>query len=448
MSGRKSDQNDCERMTSVRRCRGEGFSPRLTESPGARLQAGRAAAAHSTPAEGHTAVTVTIYHNPRCSKSRATLQLLLGRGIEPRVVEYLETPPDDRELRRILAMLGLRPRQLLRPAEAKAAGLDDPALDDDALIRGMLNTRRRSSGPSWSRVIALASAGRRSGCWNCSTTNHEKPAGLDPAGAGAHLQVMRVSMNDRGAGMVAGAVGTGGKMRLGRRGFLTGAMLGGAALALPSAVAAALLPTPRQMEGPFYPPVLPLDDDADLLSVAGRSGQAQGTPTHVLGRVVDPEGRPVAGARIEILAVRCVRPLPPPALRRHRRSELPGLRGRHRRCRRRLAVPHDPPGALSGTHAAHPLRRAAAGRRAVHDSDVRRGRAAERPRFPPVARPRSSGAGAADRAAGRGRRSGSRSADRPLRHRARRRLRGIPAGPLNGQVRVAAARLPRHWQSP
>ena len=236
-------------------------------------------------------------------------------------------------------------------------------------------------------------------------------------------------------------------MRLGRRGFLTGAMLGGAALALPSAVAAALLPTPRQMEGPFYPPVLPLDDDADLLSVAGRSGQAQGTPTHVLGRVVDPEGRPVAGARIEIgsamrSAITTTRsPAAPP-------TELPGLRGSHRRCRRRLAVPHDPPGALSGTHAAHPLRRAAAGRRAVHDLDVRRGRAAERPRFPPVARPRSSGAGAADRAAGRGRRSGSRSADWPLRHRARRRLRGISAGPLNGQVRVAAARLPRHWQSP
>ena len=108
-------------------------------------------------------------------------------------------------------MLGLRPRQLLRPAEAKAAGLDDPALDDDSLIRGMLKHRRRSSGPSWSRVIALASAGRRSGCWNCSTTNYEKPADLDPAGAGAHLQVMRVSMNDRGAGMVTGRSGQAGR---------------------------------------------------------------------------------------------------------------------------------------------------------------------------------------------------------------------------------------------
>lgn len=82
-------------------------------------------------------MTVTIYHNPRCSKSRATLKLLQERGIEPRVIEYLKTPPDEQELRRILTMLGLRPRQLLRPAEAKAAGLDDPGLDDAALIRGM-----------------------------------------------------------------------------------------------------------------------------------------------------------------------------------------------------------------------------------------------------------------------------------------------------------------------
>ena len=82
-------------------------------------------------------MTVTIYHNPRCSKSRAALQLLRGRGVEPHIVEYLQTPPDERELRRILTMLGMQPRQLLRPAEAKAVGLDDPALDNDALIRGM-----------------------------------------------------------------------------------------------------------------------------------------------------------------------------------------------------------------------------------------------------------------------------------------------------------------------
>lgn len=83
-------------------------------------------------------MTVTIYHNPKCSKSRQTLDLLRGRGVEPTVVHYLETPPDAAELRRILALLGIGPRDLLRKAEAAAAGLDDPALGDDALIARMV----------------------------------------------------------------------------------------------------------------------------------------------------------------------------------------------------------------------------------------------------------------------------------------------------------------------
>jgi arsenate reductase (glutaredoxin) len=83
-------------------------------------------------------VSITIYHNPRCSKSRAALQLLRDRGVEPRVIEYLKTPPTEDELRRLLGLLGLRPRALLRPVESKAAGLDDPALDDDRLIAGMV----------------------------------------------------------------------------------------------------------------------------------------------------------------------------------------------------------------------------------------------------------------------------------------------------------------------
>jgi len=84
-----------------------------------------------------TVDSVTIYHNPRCSKSRATLALLRERGIEPRVIEYLQTPPDVAELRRILSLLGMKPRQLLRPAEAKAAGVD-AGLDDDGLIAAMV----------------------------------------------------------------------------------------------------------------------------------------------------------------------------------------------------------------------------------------------------------------------------------------------------------------------
>lgn len=81
-----------------------------------------------------------IYHNPRCSKSRQTLQLLEERGVQPEVVEYLKTPPDRAELRRILQLLGKSPRELMRTQEAeyKASGADDSALSDDALIDLML----------------------------------------------------------------------------------------------------------------------------------------------------------------------------------------------------------------------------------------------------------------------------------------------------------------------
>jgi len=79
----------------------------------------------------------TIYHNPRCSKSRQTLALLEERGIEPEIIEYLVTPPSAEELRNILALLGKSPRDILRKKEAEEVGLDDPALDDDALIAGM-----------------------------------------------------------------------------------------------------------------------------------------------------------------------------------------------------------------------------------------------------------------------------------------------------------------------
>ena len=83
---------------------------------------------------------VTIYHNPRCSKSRQTLALLEDRGVETEVVEYLKTPPTADELRRILSMLDLSPRDLMRKKEApyKEAGLDDPELSDEALIAAMV----------------------------------------------------------------------------------------------------------------------------------------------------------------------------------------------------------------------------------------------------------------------------------------------------------------------
>jgi len=84
-------------------------------------------------------MTVTLYHNPRCSKSRQALALLTERGIAPTVIEYLKTPPSEAELRELLRLLGLAPRQLMRRGEAiyKELGLDDPDLGEAALVRAM-----------------------------------------------------------------------------------------------------------------------------------------------------------------------------------------------------------------------------------------------------------------------------------------------------------------------
>lgn len=85
-------------------------------------------------------MSITIYHNPRCSKSRQTLQLLEQHGIQPEVIKYLETPPDETTLKALLDMLGLEPRQLMRQKETEyqALDLDNPELDRDSLIRAMV----------------------------------------------------------------------------------------------------------------------------------------------------------------------------------------------------------------------------------------------------------------------------------------------------------------------
>lgn len=82
---------------------------------------------------------VRIYHNPRCSKSRQTLQLLRDRGVEPEVVEYLKTPPAPAEIERLLGLLGLEPRDLMRKKEQpyKDRGLDAPDLSRAALVAAM-----------------------------------------------------------------------------------------------------------------------------------------------------------------------------------------------------------------------------------------------------------------------------------------------------------------------
>lgn len=83
-------------------------------------------------------MAVTIYHNPSCGKSRTTLAILRDHGIEPHIIEYLKTPPSGPELTHLLRLLGLTPRQLLRPKEARQVGLDNPGLSDAQLIEAMV----------------------------------------------------------------------------------------------------------------------------------------------------------------------------------------------------------------------------------------------------------------------------------------------------------------------
>lgn len=83
---------------------------------------------------------VTIYHNTACSTSRKTLDLLRARGVSPRVVEYLKTPPDRATLTAMLAGLGMRPSQLLRRKGGLVGelGLDQPGVSEEAILEAML----------------------------------------------------------------------------------------------------------------------------------------------------------------------------------------------------------------------------------------------------------------------------------------------------------------------
>jgi len=92
---------------------------------------------------------VTIYHNPRCSKSRATLELLRKQGIEPAIVEYLKTPPSQAELARLLDMLAMEPRELMRRKEAeyREQDLDNPSLKKKDLVKAMHDTPKLIERP-------------------------------------------------------------------------------------------------------------------------------------------------------------------------------------------------------------------------------------------------------------------------------------------------------------
>lgn len=83
---------------------------------------------------------ITIYHNARCGSSRNTLGLIRNTGVEPTVIDYLANPPSHALLKAMIGAAGLTVREAMRAQEAAHAqlGLDDPALDDDALIDAML----------------------------------------------------------------------------------------------------------------------------------------------------------------------------------------------------------------------------------------------------------------------------------------------------------------------
>lgn len=82
---------------------------------------------------------VQILHNPRCSKSRATLEILKSHGIEPEIILYQDTPPETDQLISILGKLGMRPRDLMRKGqpEYQQMGLDNEQLSDAELVAAM-----------------------------------------------------------------------------------------------------------------------------------------------------------------------------------------------------------------------------------------------------------------------------------------------------------------------
>lgn len=92
---------------------------------------------------------IKIYHNPHCSKSRQTLELIRQQGIEPEVIEYLKTPPSKSELKDILSRLNVEPRQLMRTKEAeyRENNLDAVELSNEQLIDAMVKNPKLIERP-------------------------------------------------------------------------------------------------------------------------------------------------------------------------------------------------------------------------------------------------------------------------------------------------------------
>ena len=94
-------------------------------------------------------MAVTIYHNPRCSKSRQTLALLESHGIKPRVIDYLKSPPDKATLKSLLRKLGIPASALVRRKEEefKALGLARPDTTEDAFLEALASHPRLIERP-------------------------------------------------------------------------------------------------------------------------------------------------------------------------------------------------------------------------------------------------------------------------------------------------------------
>lgn len=92
---------------------------------------------------------VKIYHNPRCSKSRETLKLLEGEELDVEIIDYLQNPPTQAQLKKILKFLGLTPRELMRRKEAEynEMKLDNPKLTENELIKAMIKSPKLIERP-------------------------------------------------------------------------------------------------------------------------------------------------------------------------------------------------------------------------------------------------------------------------------------------------------------
>ena len=200
--------------------------------------------------------------------------------------------------------------------------------------------------------------------------------------------------------------------------------------------AATLPPTPRQTAGPFYPLSIPRDSDNDLVQVTGHNGTAQGTVSYVSGHILDPDGRPLSGARVEIWQCdtngryhyvrddRADTPLD---------ENFQGYGQVDHRRKGRLPLPHDPARALSWPHPSHPLRGFGPGSGALHDPDVHRRRAAQRARRCADGRARPRCPRPSHRAPPPGSRARGERSRRHFRHRARlNRRKRQSAAPVDG----------------